>query len=423
MPRNGSGSFDLVTNSWWPPINGTPATASDWQSLIQDVAAALTQSVSRDGQTAILQNMPMGGHKFTGLAAGTAAGDSLRYEQLFSQGKPLTLASAATTDIGSQLTTYLNITGTTTITSLGVNYNGPRFLVFSGALKLTHNATTLILPGSIDIVTSAGDCAIAIPNGVPANGWRIVSYSTSSGSYNANQNRQMSGFRNIIINGNFRINQRGYTSGSSVASANTYTLDRWRVVVSGQNVAFGPYGNGNQITAPAGGIEQVVEGTNIAGGSYIINWVGTAAALVNGVARTKGEAFNLPANTDATVRFSGGTASLVQLEPGTASTPFEHRDIGDEIRLCSRYFQFAMGGIACGITALDTFAGVISFPVLMRASPTCSVVAYNALNGFSASPPAFGNFTTGSVRISKTAQNATLSEGYYIIRISCSAEL
>jgi len=279
------------------------------------------------------------------------------------------------------------------------------------------------LPGGVDIITSAGDCAIAIPNGIPANGWRIVAYSTASGSYNANQNRQMSGFRNIIINGNFRVNQRGYISGSAVASSNTYTLDRWRVVVSGQNVVFGPSGNGNQITAPAGGIEQVVEGINIAGGNYIINWVGTATALVNGVARTKGESFNLPANTDATIRFSGGTASLVQLEPGTASTPFEHRDITYETILCSRYFQLATGGITCGVTALDTFAGVISFPILMRAVPTCSVVAYIALNGFAATAPAFGNFTTWSVRISKAAQNNSLSEGYYIIRISCSAEL
>lgn len=422
MSRNGAGQYEIPVGSWYPPISGTPATAADWQVMIEDLAAAMTQSIARDGQTTILQNLPMGGNKLTGLSAGTAVGDSLRYEQLFSQGKPLALASAATTDIGAQLTTNLSITGTTTITSFGLNYNGPRFLVFAGSLTLTHNATTLILPGGVDIVTAAGDCAIAIPNGTPANGWRVVAYLSSSGSFNANQNRQMSGFRNILINGDFRINQRGYVSGSAVAAANTYTLDRWKVVASGQNVVFSASGSGNQITAPAGGVEQVIEGINIAGGSYVLNWNGTATATVNGTARTKGEIFTLPANTNATVRLIGGSASLVQIEPGTASTPFEYRDIGDEIRRCSRYFQLTVGGIASPITVGNLYAGSISLAVKMRANPTFAVLRNVAINGFSATAPAFSDATNQSVLIKKTAQSA-FTEGYFIVELSCSAEL
>jgi len=82
MARNGSGTFNLLTNSWSPATNGTPATAADWQALINDVAAAITQSLSKDGQTAMTGNLPAGGNKITGLAAGTTAGDSVRYEQL-----------------------------------------------------------------------------------------------------------------------------------------------------------------------------------------------------------------------------------------------------------------------------------------------------------------------------------------------------
>lgn len=73
-----------------------------------------------------------------------------------------TVASAATTDIGAASSYAVNITGTTTITSLGTDYQGPRFLRFSGALTLTHNASTLILPGAADITTAAGDTCIAI---------------------------------------------------------------------------------------------------------------------------------------------------------------------------------------------------------------------------------------------------------------------
>jgi hypothetical protein len=182
MARNGSGTYNLLTNSWNPATNGVSATAVDWQNLINDVAAALTQSLSADGQTPMTGNLNAGNNKITGLAAGSATGDSLRWEQLFSQGQPVTLASAATTDIGAQNTVLLNITGTTTITSFGTNYNGPRYVRFDGVLTLTHNATTLILPGAADITTAAGDSAIVVPSGSPANGWRVAGYQKADGS-------------------------------------------------------------------------------------------------------------------------------------------------------------------------------------------------------------------------------------------------
>lgn len=186
---------------------------------------------------------------------------------------------------------------------------------------------------------------------------------------------QLAGFRNLLINGNFQINQRGYVSGTNVGAANTYTLDRWRVVTSGQNVTFTASGNGNQITAPAGGIEQVIEGINIGGGTYVLNWTGTATATVNGTARAKGESFTLPANTNATVRLIGGTASQVQLEPGSVNTPFEHRLIGAELALCQRYYFRWDAGSGANIHGLSyplstLTIGELSFPVPMRATPT-----------------------------------------------------
>jgi hypothetical protein len=191
MPRNGSGSYSLPTNSWNPATNGVPATAADWQSLINDVASAITQSLSRDGQTTLIGNLPAGGNKLTGLGAGSAAGDSLRFEQLFSQGQPANIASAATTDIGAQLTTLLNVTGTTTITSFGANYNGPRFLRFDGILTLTHGAS-LVLPGAANITTAAGDSAIVVPLGSPATGWRVVAYQRAADAPGAVPNNSVS---------------------------------------------------------------------------------------------------------------------------------------------------------------------------------------------------------------------------------------
>jgi hypothetical protein len=73
------------------------------------------------------------------------------------------VASAATCDIGAVNSMFVRITGTTTITSFGTNYNGPRFIRFANALTLTHNASTLILPGGANITTVAGDNYVAIP--------------------------------------------------------------------------------------------------------------------------------------------------------------------------------------------------------------------------------------------------------------------
>lgn len=183
MSRNGSGQYNLVVNSWYPPVAGVSATPADWQTFIEDVAAALTQSISADGQTPITGNLAMGGNKLTGLAAGTATGQSLRFEQLFDQGVEADIASAATTDIGVQNTNFLRITGTTTITSFGTNYRGPRFVRFAGALTLTHNASTLILPTGANITTAAGDRAIIVPKATTgtADGWQVLAYQRADG--------------------------------------------------------------------------------------------------------------------------------------------------------------------------------------------------------------------------------------------------
>tara|TARA_R110000868_G_scaffold376148_5_gene640934 strand:+ start:439 stop:1731 length:1293 start_codon:yes stop_codon:yes gene_type:complete len=175
MSRNGSGTYSAPVNSWNPAVNGVSATSSDYQALLDDIVAALTASVCKDGQTTMTGNLPMGGFKLTGLAAGSATGNSARWEQLFDQGIEADIASATTTDIGAQNTNFLSCTGTTTITSFGTNYKGPRFIRFTGALLLTHNASTLILPGAANITTAAGDSLIAIPKATTgtADGWKI----------------------------------------------------------------------------------------------------------------------------------------------------------------------------------------------------------------------------------------------------------
>ena len=86
------------------------------------------------------------------------------------------IAAAATTTVGTAgLGETIHITGTTTITSFGTATTAgtTRTLIFDGALTLTHNATSLICPGGVNITTIAGT-TIEILAETTAN-WRITS--------------------------------------------------------------------------------------------------------------------------------------------------------------------------------------------------------------------------------------------------------
>jgi hypothetical protein len=183
----------------------------------------------------------------------------------------------------------------------------------------------------------------------------------------------LAGFRNVIINGNPTINQRGYVSGTATGGANQYTLDRWRVVTSGQNITFTDSANVRTVTAPAGGCEQVVEGASILSGTYTLNWTGTATATVGGSAVAKGGSVTLTGGTNVTVKFSSGTFTLVQLEPGPVATPFEQRPIGTELALCKRYAQwvpFSQQFVAAGNVTHET---TLSWPE-MRTIPNAAAL-------------------------------------------------
>lgn len=94
-----------------------------------------------------------------------------------------TIASATTTTIGTVGNgEEIHISGTTTITSLGVSQTGVfRTLVFDGALILTYNATSLMLPTSANITTVAGDSAEFICENGALGYWRCTNYCRRSG--------------------------------------------------------------------------------------------------------------------------------------------------------------------------------------------------------------------------------------------------
>jgi len=63
----------------------------------------------------------------------------------------------------------------------------------------------------------------------------------------------------------------------------------------------------------------------------------------------------------------------IQLEKGSTATSFDYRSIGQETLLCQRYFQKT--DTYTGVGASAQLYGFISFPVIMRSSPTIGQTA------------------------------------------------
>jgi hypothetical protein len=115
---------------------------------------------------------------------GTGLDDNLREVQgvvtRWLSHKGSDIASAATTDIGAVEGLMHDITGTATVTGFGTIRSGIwKVLKFEGAAILTHNATSLILPGAQNIVTADGDVGIFMSEG--SGNWRCLHYMKAAG--------------------------------------------------------------------------------------------------------------------------------------------------------------------------------------------------------------------------------------------------
>lgn len=172
------------------------------------------------------------------------------------------------------------------------------------------------------------------------------SMQTSSGSILGAGNA--TAFKNRLIDAGFIINQRGYTSGTSLASG-SYGHDRWKGGGSGGTYTFtqGSAGVPISITITAGSIQQVIEGCNMPeGGTYVLSWTGTAQARFNG--GTYGSSplavTSITAGANTTIEFNTGTLSYPQLEVGSTATSFDYRPYGTELALCQRYYETGITG-------------------------------------------------------------------------------
>ncbi|CAB3653428.1 hypothetical protein LMG26685_02874 [Achromobacter mucicolens] len=147
------------------------------------------------------------------------------------------------------------------------------------------------------------------------------------------------GFKNLLINAKFNINQRA-VSGTVTLAAGAYGHDRWKAGSGGCTYTFATTAGVTTITITAGTLVQVVEGNNLRTGDHVLSWTGTATGrIAAGGFASSPVTGAVTGGTNTSIEFGTGTLTLPQLEAGLNPTSFENRPLKAEMDLCLWYAE------------------------------------------------------------------------------------
>lgn len=197
---------------------------------------------------------------------------------------------------------------------------------------------------------------------------------------------------NLLINGDWQVNQRGFAGGA--LAAGSFGFDRWQAHGGVSNLSR----SGFDLTLTSGAIRQIVEPAlwgvpsfasmplclsveGVSGGNLEVT-VGSATGVVTAGAGRRfvvltpaaGDTGNLAvqlAPAAGAVTFRG-----IKLESGTAPSPWLARSQTEEQQLCERYY-WRLGSpvnLDCYHAAFGYMQQLVMFPVAMRAIPTAIYV-------------------------------------------------
>ena len=156
MAFNGSGTYIPISPPDFPAVAGTTIRASQYNTQINDMAAALTQVVCKDGQTIPTADLPMGAFRHSNVGAATARTQYARVAEV-QDGALHWLTSVAGTNTITALATL----------SMSAYAAGQRFVLAvagtnTGAVTLNINSI-----GAKDVKDSLGNALAAgeLPTG------------------------------------------------------------------------------------------------------------------------------------------------------------------------------------------------------------------------------------------------------------------
>ena len=197
-------------------------------------------------------------------------------------------------------------------------------------------------------------------------------------------------------------NNRTYPFTYSISTANNW--EQKAITIAGDTSGTWLTTNGAGLAVQFGlGIDASISGTagSWAGTGY---WGATGATSVVGT-------------SGATFYITG-----VQLEAGSVATPFEHRQYGQELALCQRYYTIEPGDTTTLMLRPDGYRYVPwFFPVTMRTTPTIGWSAYQP-DGTSTSGGT-AQITATKTFLRTTSATTTSTANPYFQNLYASAEL
>lgn len=191
------------------------------------------------------------------------------------------------------------------------------------------------------------------------------------------------GRRNLLINGENKIYQRGNFTSATAVTDGSYYIDRWKTYESGvtatlthkhnQSLPDGSVSHTQRYDVTVAGtgytgVQQILEESLTVGRYYTISaWVksddpnmnlfangGTERSFHSGsgeweklsitwvISASEANSYGIINHTASSNPMVVGhfvEFTQVQLELGKVATPFEHRSYGEELALCQRYYQ------------------------------------------------------------------------------------
>tara|TARA_R110000851_G_scaffold47459_1_gene115244 strand:- start:1820 stop:3487 length:1668 start_codon:yes stop_codon:yes gene_type:complete len=182
--------------------------------------------------------------------------------------------------------------------------------------------------------------------------------------------------RNLLINGNFDINQRA-VSGTVTLGAGVYGHDRFKGGASGCTYTFSTVENVTTLTITAGSLIQVVEGLSLFSGTHVLSFDGTAQGKIGGGSfANSGVTGAITGGTNTNIEFNAGTLSKVQLENALIKTEFEVLHIGQALSLCQRYYeQSPASGLRAG-TSIESAGEFVTTSGQSLAGSTAGGIAF-----------------------------------------------
>ena len=210
---------------------------------------------------------------------------------------------------------------------------------------------------------------------------------------------------NLLINGDFRVNQRGLTIYESQTNANIYSLDHWQigtntigVTVATKSGEATNYGGGiilsctSDIPSSYNILRQYIEDYEILQGKtltlscYVSNLSGSLNLRIFGTNLIDSQALQSGLNimsitipSDITRLYfsisclgveSSATIEWIKLETGSTATPFSPRPYAEELALCQRYYQIRSNSYTIQPNAIDR-------PIPMRVDGTIGTITIN----------------------------------------------